>query len=102
MSLQEFQDRSRKEVVALQGGDETSLKAWKLLCDASRVEFQQIYDMLDIDVMERGESFYNPFLHDVIKDLQESGLYEVNMFVGLSHSRHFWAGPSQADEILFR
>ena len=80
---EEFQDRSRREVVNLQGGDETSLKAWKLLCDASRVEFQQIYDMLDITVEERGESFYNPFLNAVIDDLKKEGLYEKSEGAGV-------------------
>ena len=43
-----FQTTSREEVVKLQGGDATSLKAWGLLCDQSRREFQKIYDRLDI------------------------------------------------------
>ena len=35
-------------MVKLQGGDPVSLKAWGLLCDQSRREFQKIYDRLDI------------------------------------------------------
>ncbi|MFO7630282.1 MAG: arginine--tRNA ligase, partial [Prochlorococcaceae cyanobacterium] len=38
-----FQARSREEVVKLQGGDPVSLKAWGLLCDQSRREFEAIY-----------------------------------------------------------
>lgn len=72
----DFKERSRKEVVALQGGDETSLAGWKLLCEASRKEFQIIYDMLEVKLEERGESFYNPLLGDVVKDLKTSGLLE--------------------------
>jgi arginyl-tRNA synthetase len=72
----EFKERSRKEVVALQGGDKTSEAGWKLLCDASRKEFQIIYDMLEVKVEERGESFYNPLLVDVVKDLKTGGLLE--------------------------
>ena len=35
----------------------------------------QIYDLLNIKgLVERGESFYNPFLKDVIKDLEKEGL----------------------------
>ena len=41
-----FQSTSRDEVVKLQGGDPVSLKAWGLLCDQSRREFQKIYDRL--------------------------------------------------------
>ncbi|MCP9942359.1 arginine--tRNA ligase [Cyanobium sp. ATX 6E8] len=69
-----FQTTSREEVVKLQGGDPVSLKAWGLLCDQSRREFQKIYDRLDICLCERGESFYNPYLEAVIADLEASGL----------------------------
>ena len=69
-----FQAASRDEVVRLQSGDPVSLKAWGLLCDQSRREFQVIYDRLDIRLQERGESFYNPYLGDVVADLDGSGL----------------------------
>ena len=73
-----FQTTSREEVVKLQGGDATSLKAWGLLCDQSRREFQKIYDRLDIRLQERGESFYNPRLPAVVDDLKSSGLLVVD------------------------
>jgi len=69
-----FQATSREEVVKLQGGDPVSLKAWGLLCDQSRREFQKLYDRLDIRLNERGESFYNPYLEAVVADLEASGL----------------------------
>ncbi len=69
-----FQKASRDEVVKLQSGNSLSLKAWKLLCDQSRKEFQKIYDLLDINLTERGESFYNSYLQGVIDDLNDSGL----------------------------
>ena len=69
-----FQTTSREEVVKLQGGDPVSLKAWGLLCDQSRREFQKIYDRLDIRLSERGESFYNPFLPAVIDGLKDAEL----------------------------
>jgi arginyl-tRNA synthetase len=69
-----FQAASREEVVKLQGGDPLSLKAWTLLCEQSRREFQQIYDRLGIVLQERGESFYNPFLSAVVADLRMAGL----------------------------
>ncbi|WP_341886480.1 arginine--tRNA ligase [Synechococcus sp. UW140] len=70
----EFQKISREEVVKLQAGDPVSLKAWGLLCEQSRKEFQKIYDTLDINLQERGESFYNPKLQDVVDDLNRQGL----------------------------
>ena len=73
-----FQTTSREEVVKLQGGDPVSLKAWGLLCDQSRREFQKIYDRLDIRLSERGESFYNPYLEGVVADLEAAGLLVVD------------------------
>ena len=70
----DFQATAREEVVRLQGGDPLSLRAWGLLCDQSRREFQQIYDRLDIRLSERGESFYNPLLRAVVDDLRAAGL----------------------------
>ena len=69
-----FQNTSREEVVKLQGGDPVSLKAWGLLCDQSRREFQKIYDQLGIRLAERGESFYNPYLQAVVDDLSAATL----------------------------
>ena len=73
-----FQLASREEVVRLQGGDPQSRRAWQLLCEQSRREFQQIYDRLDIRLQERGESFYNPHLEAVVGDLAASGLLVVD------------------------
>jgi arginyl-tRNA synthetase len=70
----DFKTRSREAVVGLQSGEETSRKAWEALCEQSRKEFQKIYDRLDIRIQERGESFYNPLLPGVVKDLEQQGL----------------------------
>ena len=77
-----FQTTSREEVVKLQGGDPVSLKAWGLLCDQSRREFQKIYDQLGIRLTERGESFYNPYLQAVVDDLKAAGLLVVDAGAG--------------------
>jgi len=72
---EEFKTRSREGVVKLQAGDEEALAAWESLCAASRVEYQKIYDTLNIaGLNERGESFYNPYLAGVIEDLEGQGL----------------------------
>ncbi|MDB9320392.1 arginine--tRNA ligase [Nodularia spumigena CS-586/05] len=73
-----FQETARQEVVRLQAGAEDTLHAWKLLCEQSRREFQIIYDLLDVQVIERGESFYNPQLPSVVADLAKSGLLVEN------------------------
>lgn len=73
-----FQEAARQEVVRLQAGAEDTLHAWKLLCEQSRQEFQIIYDLLDIKLTERGESFYNLLLPKVVTDLEQIGLVEEN------------------------
>jgi arginyl-tRNA synthetase len=70
----EFQEAARKEVVKLQAKDPDTIKAWNLLCDQSRREFQVIYDRLNVKLTERGESFYNPYLSAVVEDLRATGL----------------------------
>lgn len=74
----EFKEVARQAVVELQAGDPEAKVAWQLLCDQSRREFQKIYDVLDIQLTERGESFYNPYLASVVDDLQTLGLLEEN------------------------
>ncbi|MBF2000751.1 MAG: arginine--tRNA ligase [Synechococcales cyanobacterium M58_A2018_015] len=69
-----FREASRLEVVELQSGNEDTLRAWNLLCEQSRIAFQEIYDLLDIRITERGESFYNPLLPGVVEDLEKAGL----------------------------
>jgi arginyl-tRNA synthetase len=73
-----FQTTAREEVVKLQAGDPLSRRAWQLLCDQSRREFQLIYDRLGIELQERGESFYNPYLQAVVADLEAAGLLVID------------------------
>jgi len=70
----EFQETARQTVVQLQSGDASARQAWQLLCAQSRREFQEIYQTLDVQLQERGESFYNPFLPAVVEDLATAGL----------------------------
>ncbi len=73
-----FKQRARQEVVKLQGGDSGSLHAWQIICGISRQAYQEIYDLLDVALQERGESFYNPMLASVVTDLEAKGLIEVS------------------------
>lgn len=75
---EEFKQRALDEVVKLQSGEENTIKAWKLICELSRIEFQKVYDRLDIKLTERGESFYNPYLKDIVEFLKENGHAERN------------------------
>lgn len=73
-----FKETSRQEVVRLQAGAEDSRRAWQLLCEQSRREFQLIYDDLGIKLTERGESFYNQFLPQIVEELDKIGLLVEN------------------------
>ena len=73
-----FQGHSRREVVKLQAGEPESLRAWRLLCQQSRQAFQAIYDRLDVQLVERGESFYNEALPKVVEDLEQAQLLTID------------------------
>lgn len=71
-----FQAAARQAVVQLQSGDATTLRAWELVCALSKRSYRVIYDLLAIatDIMDRGESFYNPFLAETVAALDDAGL----------------------------
>lgn len=70
----DFKKRSQREVVHLQSGNTEAMRAWKLICDISRKGFQEIYDLLHVHLIERGESFYNPYLEEMVCELKQKGL----------------------------
>lgn len=74
----EFKRKAQLEVVALQGGEANARKAWDIICDISRKAYQEIYDILDIRLTERGESFYNPFLPGLVADLESKGMITIS------------------------
>ena len=74
----DFKKKSQLEVVALQGGNKEALKAWGIICDISRKAYQEIYDLLNVLIIERGESFYNPQLAETVSDLEKKGLITVS------------------------
>jgi arginyl-tRNA synthetase len=65
-----FKELSRLNVVRLQSGDEACRSIWQLLCDISRKEFQRVYDALDVQLTEVGESFYNPLIPQAIEEMR--------------------------------
>lgn len=75
---EEFKKRAQREVVALQSGNADSLATWKTICAVSRLGFQEIYDLMDVRLTERGESFYNPYLPEIVEDLTKRGFITVS------------------------
>ncbi|WP_232662643.1 arginine--tRNA ligase [Pseudonocardia sp. TRM90224] len=76
-----FADRSRARVVALQGGDQRTLRLWRALVDESTRHFNEVYRLLDVGLTDDdiyGESFYDPMLAGTVADLEGKGLTRVS------------------------
>ncbi len=73
-----FKKRAQQEVVLLQNHAPESMKAWHIICDISKKAYQEIYDILGIKLIERGESFYNPMLKDTVDDLQKKNMITLS------------------------
>lgn len=72
---EDFKKRAYGCVVKLQSLDSDFIKAWNLICDVSRKEFQLIYNRLNItNLVERGESFYHDRMPKVVKEIESKGL----------------------------
>jgi arginyl-tRNA synthetase len=74
---QEFADRARRRVVALQAADPETIAGWEQIVAESKIYFNDVYRRLDVlltDADAAGESFYNPFLQEVAADLEERGI----------------------------
>ena len=72
---EEFKKRAYQCVVDLQSKQENHILAWKLICDISRKEFNEIYRQLDIyNLIERGESFYQDKMKETVADLKDRNL----------------------------
>jgi arginyl-tRNA synthetase len=68
-------DAARAELVKLQTGDEENLGIWKEMLRLSQNQFDAIYSRLDIHFDHAlGESFYNPWLKEVVADLEAKGI----------------------------
>jgi len=74
---EEFKKRAYQRVVQLQRKEPDIVRAWELICNESRKEFQKIYDRLGVTLIERGESFYQDRMTQAVKDLEEAGIVEV-------------------------
>lgn len=73
-----FKKTAQLEVVALQSGNPLSKKAWEIICSISEKAYQEIYDLLDVKIHTRGESFYNSLLPGIVKELEDKGLVKVS------------------------
>lgn len=70
-----LEDEARNWLIKMQDGDEEAITYWTWFRDISIIEFNRIYDMLDIKFDSwRGESFYTDKMHKVIEELEEKNI----------------------------
>jgi arginyl-tRNA synthetase len=68
-------EQARQELVKLQAGDADNLAIWREMIRLSQVQFDKIYGRLGVKFDHAlGESFYNPWLGDVVSNLLKHGI----------------------------
>ena len=73
-----FKEKARSFVIKLQAGEKNVFGVWEMIKGVSRRGFQEIYDILGVQLIERGESFYNPDLPQMVADLENKGLLTIS------------------------
>lgn len=73
-----FKKASQQQVVELQSGEQLAKEAWERICEISRQGFSEIYHLLDVTTTERGESFYNDYLPEMVELFESKGLVTVS------------------------
>ncbi|MEW2452355.1 arginine--tRNA ligase [Streptomyces parvulus] len=74
---EEFKERARKRVVALQSGDKETLELWQQFVDESKVYFYSVFEKLDMEIRDDeivGESAYNDGMPETARLLEEMGV----------------------------
>jgi arginyl-tRNA synthetase len=93
-----FATQSRDRVVRLQAGEAEELALWQMIMRESRHHFEAIYERMNVLLRpehERGESFYNPFLADVVKELRDA-----NVAVESEGAVVVWVKGFEAPQII--
>jgi arginyl-tRNA synthetase len=73
-SDEEFKKMAHQRVVELQQGDNNVCKIWNYIKHISRQSYNSIYDRLNINLEEVGESFYQNMIPSIIEELENKGL----------------------------
>jgi len=74
---EDFKKRAYECVVKLQAFDPDIIHAWKLICTVSRQDFEYIYKELDVKIIDRGESFYQSRMIEVVDELKSKNLLKL-------------------------
>ncbi|HEX8297498.1 MAG TPA: arginine--tRNA ligase [Chthoniobacteraceae bacterium] len=69
------QDAVSRELVKLQSGNEENLGIWREMIRLSQAQFDDVYQRLGVRFdVALGESFYNPWLGEVVAELRAGGI----------------------------
>jgi arginyl-tRNA synthetase len=72
-----FAEEARRTVVRLQAGEAGEMALWERIVEETRRHNQPVYQRLDVKLTrenERGESFYNSMLGEVVQELTAQGV----------------------------
>jgi arginyl-tRNA synthetase len=68
-------EEAKSELVKLQAGDTENISIWKEMIRLSQIQFDTVYSRLGVKFdYALGESFYNPWLGEVVADLLTRGI----------------------------
>lgn len=74
-----FKEQAQKAVVRLQSKEEKAFSVWEKMCHISQIGYDEIYNILEIqDLTVKGESFYNPYLQEIIGILENQNMITVS------------------------
>lgn len=74
----EFKKNAQLEVVSLQSGDKLAYSVWEKIVEISKKAYHEIYHLLNVHLKDRGESFYQPYLQDMVNLFEKKDLVEIS------------------------
>ena len=74
----EFKEHAKKEVIKLQNKDKNTINIWDEINKISKKEYKKIYNLLNIKIKYKGESFYNDLITPLIKKFERKKIIEIS------------------------
>ncbi|MGL5828148.1 MAG: arginine--tRNA ligase, partial [Angustibacter sp.] len=102
---EEFANRARRRVVALQSGDADTLATWRDIVAESQYSFSHLYERLGVLLTEhdaRGESSYNEMLPDVVAELMAAGIAQESAGAQVIFSEDVRGPDGEAVTLMVR
>lgn len=75
----ELEDEARAWFKRLEQGDAEARRFWQMFIEVSLRDYKRVYNLLGVEFDHYlGESFYEPFLEDAVKEIEAKGLTSVS------------------------